>query len=162
MTSFPTENYGAVPQKPQKSLVEEDRDFDIENSRYLVSTGAERRRNCMYAFLPVSIFSALMLFITYLLSNDFGTLYPGHGGGSNSQPILDVKYPTSQTADSNSGVSLDDDRVPTSYPTALIEESHYKPLSLESCEANHKCFELNLTGKCCPSPEGVFLLCCSN
>lgn len=146
MTSYPTENYGSVG---QKSDIEEDKDYDIDNSRYLVSTGEERRRSCIHGFVPVIIFAALMIGITYLLSHDFGKLYPGHGG-----------IPQGDSSDSKSHLSLDDEKTPTSSSTETTSQIFHDPLSMETCEANKKCFETNLSGKCCPTMEGVFLACC--
>ena len=141
MTSNSKENYGAVESNAD---LEEYGQFDVDNSRYLISTAEERIRKCITGFLPVLIFVAIMIGIVYLLSNDFGVLFPGHDGSSNSD--IHVSH-----------IISDGGEIQTAGGTS---ENPIKSLSWEMCETYQKCFEAGLKGRCCPTIEGVFLSCC--
>ena len=143
MTTNPKESYGAVE---SKSDLEEYREYDADNSRYLISTAEERRRKCITGSMPVLIFAAIMMGIVYLLSRDFGTLYPGHGSSSShSESHVDHTISVGGKIETTGGSN----------------ENPSKSLSLQNCEANQKCFEAGLTGMCCPTIQGVFLSCCN-
>jgi hypothetical protein len=144
---MPTSNYGSLEGQ------EESKSFDEKDAYYLKESTLspeERRRKCMRMALPI-ITAVLMIggFAMFLL-RDFGILYPGRSGGKNKIPS-DPLYPIDNTR-------IDDTLDKHSNSKPILDEGKKSGMAT-SCFAHEQC--AGLVGECCPTPDGVFLQCCS-
>lgn len=133
----PTSKYGSLTSETYNSSHDEEENaepYELENTRYIVSTAEERRKQCLTALFPVILCVLLMGGIAFSLSQSFSHFYPSHArptNGRESQTTIEV-----------------DNNV------------HIQDNSHAECGIHNKCQEKGLIGLCCPTDQGVFLDCC--
>jgi len=160
--------YGAVDRfEPVEGS--EEREYEIGQSYYLKSTAAENNKKCLKATGPVLIFMSIMLILAYVISQNFGHFYPGHGDSAfDHSPTNTVLSPPSSSDVTGHDDSIATGIVPSdtsamgdsSSDTLISSHKSSSSLSSPLCSKIRKCAELNLTGHCCPTEDGEYLDCC--
>jgi hypothetical protein len=171
--------YGAIE---QKSEANDDRgaqasDFEEGNIYYLKErtlTAKERIRKLTLVAVPLLAALLIVGGAAWLLLRNFGSLYPGPGGGKNtpryvpiapepaSSPISPprgppISYPAKAPSQRGPPVSY-----PAKAPTKTSPSSSSSSSGgASACSANSACKDLGLLGECCPTGAGVMLGCCS-
>mmetsp|Transcript_16542 Transcript_16542/g.27437 ORF Transcript_16542/g.27437 Transcript_16542/m.27437 type:complete len:172 (+) Transcript_16542:27-542(+) len=169
MTSAAPSNYGAV-----EDSGELDRSFDVTETYYLKegnTSPEERRRKCFSIMVPILAAVLMVSGAAFFLLKDFSHLYPGSGGDPRDYNAHnDFDEPVAPAAPTPTAVL--EPRGPKLRPTALapVPTSSSRSSSTASssiatsdspmCEENDKCYDLGLTGRCCPTFTGDYLGCC--
>uniref|UniRef100_A0A6S8WJJ9 Uncharacterized protein n=1 Tax=Chaetoceros debilis TaxID=122233 RepID=A0A6S8WJJ9_9STRA len=134
--------------------------YEEYDTQYVVTSAEESKRKLINACFPLLIFVILMGTVVYSLSKDFNHLYPGAKGDmpsdrrGNNQGV-----PTTTTPKSHQHVF-------DNYSGPISNAGEQKSSTTTNngdadCTSNSKCAELELTGICCPTNEGVMLGCCN-
>jgi hypothetical protein len=176
--------YGAVDtNEPNDTESQPFQESDVYYLKEQKMSREDRVMKILLAAVPLLVAVLIMGGIGFLLFKDFDHLYPGPGGStspSNLKPRGPPIISPQGTAPDYSPAIDDQPTAPTpsylkprgppiSSPTAPAPAPKTSPSSSSSisssgcgeCSANPACNEIGLTGKCCPTGEGVMLGCCS-
>ena len=141
----PPANYGAVENQT-------DHEFD---GRYLEEPTLSREERMKKLFLTAVPILAAVLIVggaALFLLRDFDNLYPGHHGGGR-EPSIRIN-PRSHMTSTESSQPTEE----TTSGSPVVEESDGSNIS-SLCSAHESCSKLS--GLCCPTADGIFLVCCN-
>ena len=130
-------------------------------------TKKEKMMKIIKSCIPILIAVLLIGGITWILVQNFGTLYPSPGQRQRIRPSTGIE--TSSSSHHNAPLNDDDSiHAPTLTPrtskdttATTATTSSTKDNGKSSCSAYSKCFDLGLTGECCPTLAGDKLECCN-
>ena len=131
-------------------------------------TKKEKTMKIIKACVPILIAVLLIGGFTWILVQNFGTLYPSPGQKQRIRPSTGIE--TSSSSSDHTAPPNDDDIIHAPILTPIISKdttattsttSSTKDNGKSSCSAYSKCFDLGLTGECCPTLAGDKLECCN-
>jgi hypothetical protein len=130
-------------------------------------TNKEKMTKVIKSCVPILIAVLLIGGITWILVQNFGTLYPSPGQRQRIRPSDGIKTASS----SHHNAPTDDDgsihapiltpRISKDTTATTTTTSSTKDNGESSCSAYSKCFDLGLSGECCPTLAGDKLECCN-
>jgi hypothetical protein len=161
--------------------------FDNERSQRKIHQKTYSHENHSgSSIVPLLVAVLIMGGIGFWLFEDFDHLYPGPSGNRSPSGLKPrgppIISPQGTALDYRYSPAIDDQPTaptpsnlkprgpPISSPGAPAPAPKTSPSSSSStsssgggdCSANPACNELDLTGQCCPTGEGVMLGCCSS
>jgi hypothetical protein len=149
-------NYGSVEGQA------ESKSFDEKDTYYLKESTLspeDRRRKCMRMAVPIILAVVIIGGFALFLLRDFEILYPGRSGGNNKVPS-DPLFPIGHTTGTDQTSEKQSDPTPQLKPNPSPPSDAGKNSGMaSSCFAHKNCD--GLVGECCPTLDGVFLLCCN-
>ena len=144
---MPAVSYGSV-EGPAES-----KSFDEKDAYYLKESTLspeEKRRKCMRMAFPIITAILIIGGFALFLLRDFDILYPGRGGNKNNKEPSDPFIP---------GGSSGTDHISEKHASQSPPSNDGKKTNMAtSCFAHDKCS--GLVGECCPTLDGIYLLCC--
>ena len=134
-------------------------------------TKKEKMMKIIKSCIPILIAVLLIGGITWILVQNFGTLYPSPGQRQRIRPSTGIETSSSSSSSSHHNAPLNDDdsihapiltpRTSKDTTATTATTSSTKDNGKSSCSAYSKCFDLGLTGECCPTLAGGKLECCN-
>ena len=130
-------------------------------------TKKEKMMKIIKSCIPILIAVLLIGGITWILVQNFGTLYPSPGQRQRIRPSTGIE--NSSSSHRNAPQNDDDSihapilipRTSKDTTATTATTSSTKDNGKSSCSAYSKCFDLGLTGECCPTLAGDKLECCN-
>ena len=130
-------------------------------------TKKEKMMKIIKSCIPILIAVLLIGGITWILVQNFGTLYPSPGQRQRIRPSTGIE--NSSSSHHNAPLNDDDSihapiltpRTSKHTTATTVTKSSTKDNGKSSCSAYSKCFDLGLTGECCPTLAGDKLECCN-
>jgi hypothetical protein len=131
-------------------------------------TKKEKLMKIIKSCIPILIAVLLIGGITWILVQNFGTLYPSPGQRQRIRPSTGIEN-SSSSSHHNAPLNDDDSihapiltpRTSKDTTATTATTSSTKDNGKSSCSAYSKCFDLGLTGECCPTLAGDKLECCN-
>jgi hypothetical protein len=126
-------------------------------------TKKEKTMKIIKACVPILIAVLLIGGFTWILVQNFGTLYPSPGQRQRVRPTNGIEISSHHNAPPDDTTTATTTTTTSSSPhsSSTNESSSTKDNGERFCLAYPKCFDLGLSGECCPTPAGDKLDCCN-
>ena len=134
-------------------------------------TKKEKTMKIIKACVPILIAVLLIGGFTWILVQNFGTLYPSPGQRQRVRPTNGIEISshhnappddtTTAAATATATATATTTTSSTPHSSSTNESSSTKDNGERFCLAYPKCFDLGLSGECCPTPAGDKLDCCN-